>query len=264
MQELAAFTQPSDFMKLLCHDLRWKILRSLAISDLRVQEMVEYFHQPQNLISYHLQKLRAKGLVSERRSLADAREIYYSLNVERLRSLYFSSGEALHPAIESSQLGEVDDRVDQIPPLRVLFLCTHNSARSQMAEGLLRTRSRGHIEVHSAGNEPSRVHPLAVRAMKDLGIDISKQYSKSLMEFLDQEFDYVITVCDKARESCPIFPGNPQRIHWSIPDPSAVEGDEEVRYQAFRDTALQLSTRIGYLLTIIRQKHRQDQEASPE
>lgn len=140
---------------------------------------------------------------------------------------------------------------EPLPPVRVLFLCTHNSARSQMAEGLLRARSKGRIQVFSAGNEPSRVHPLAIRALNDLGIDISMQRSKSLTEFLGQEFDYVITVCDKARETCPFCPGSPQRIHWSLPDPSAVEGNEDTRYQAFKDIAMQLDNQINYLIASI-------------
>lgn len=258
MQQSVNFAQPVDFLKLLSHHLRWQILRLLSIGDLRVQELVASLRLPQNLVSYHLHRLRSQDLVIERRSQADSREIYYSLNIERLRQLFFSSAEALHPALESSRMEMEESALEHLPPLRVLFLCTHNSARSQMAEGLLRARSRGRIQVFSAGNEPSRVHPLAIRAMKDLGIDISKQRSKSLTEFLDQEFDYVITVCDKARETCPFFPGSPQRIHWSLPDPSVVEGDEDTRYQAFRDIALQLNNRMGYLLAFFIRRTIQD------
>jgi len=260
MAHLTTFTPPLDFLKLLSHHLRWQIPRLLSISDLRVQELVASLQLPQNLISYHLHRLRSQDLVIERRSLADSREIYYSLNVERLRQLFFSSAEALPPALEDRRIESAGANLETLPPLRVLFLCTHNSARSQMAEGLLRARSNGRIQVYSAGNEPSRVHPLAIRAMGDLGIDISKHYSKSLTEFLGQEFDYVITVCDKARETCPFFPGSPQRIHWSLPDPSAVEGDEEVRYQAFRDIALQLNNRINYLLASIIRHTKQDMD----
>lgn len=116
---------------------------------------------------------------------------------------------------------------------RVLILCTHNSARSQMAEALLRQIDAGRFEVHSAGTRATRVHPLAVRAMREVGADISGARSKSLEEFLGQRFDAVITVCDAANESCPVFPGAPHRIHWSFPDPSAATGTEEERYQAF-------------------------------
>jgi len=137
------------------------------------------------------------------------------------------------------------------PRRRVLFLCTHNSARSQMAEGILRHLGGDAVEAWSAGTEPSRVHPLAIRAMAARGIDIRGQRSKSLDEFLGQRFDYVITVCDRASETCPIFPGAPERIHWSIPDPSAVEGSEEVRYRAFDEAAADLTTRIRYLLALL-------------
>lgn len=103
---------------------------------------------------------------------------------------------------------------------RVLILCTHNSSRSQMAEGLLRHIAGDRFEVHSAGTEETRVHPLAIEAMREIGIDISAHTSKTLEQFLDQRFDFVITVCDSANESCPVFPGNVERIHWSFDDPS--------------------------------------------
>ncbi len=117
---------------------------------------------------------------------------------------------------------------------RVLILCTANSARSQMAEGLLRTLAGEQFEVFSAGAKPSVVNPLAIAAMDERGIDIRSHRSKHLNEFLSQPFDYVITVCDTAAESCPIFPGPAQRIHWSFPDPAAVEGGEEQRLASFR------------------------------
>jgi len=128
--------------------------------------------------------------------------------------------------------------------IRVLFLCTHNSARSQMAEGILRQFGGERFEVYSAGTEPSQVNPLAIRVMQEAGIDISEQSSKSLSEFVGRHFDYVITVCDQANETCPVFPGDPQRIHWSFPDPSAVEGSDEARYQAFERTARELTIRL--------------------
>lgn len=117
---------------------------------------------------------------------------------------------------------------------RVLILCTGNSARSQMAEGLLRHDGGEDFEVHSAGTNPSQVRPEAIKAMRELGIDISAHRSKSVDEFTGQEFDYVITVCDNAKESCPIFPGKTKRIHQSFEDPAAVEGDEARRLAVFR------------------------------
>jgi arsenate reductase len=119
-------------------------------------------------------------------------------------------------------------------PLRVLILCTGNSARSQMAEGLLRQLGGVQFEVSSAGVNPTAVRLEAVAVMSEVGIDISKQYSKSVTEFIGQEFDFVITVCDNANEQCPIFPGNTQRLHWSFADPAAITGEEEVRLNAFR------------------------------
>lgn len=118
--------------------------------------------------------------------------------------------------------------------MRVLILCTGNSARSQMAEGLLRHEGGDLFEVFSAGTKPTRVRPEAITVMRELGIDIASQRSKSLDEFAGQEFDYVITVCDNAKEICPIFPAKTQRIHWSIEDPAAVAGTEEQRLAAFR------------------------------
>ncbi len=117
---------------------------------------------------------------------------------------------------------------------RVLFLCTHNSARSQMAEGFLRTLAGDRFDVASAGTEATRVHPLAVRAMAEVGLDLRGYASKTLDEFLDQPWDYVITVCDAASERCPVFPKNTNRQHWSFPDPSKATGNEEERLEVFR------------------------------
>ena len=130
---------------------------------------------------------------------------------------------------------------------RVLFLCTHNSARSQMAEGLLRHDGRGRFEVESAGTEATRVHPLAIRAMAELGIDISRQTSKTLESFLEEPFDVVVTVCDRANESCPVFRGAKSRLHWSFEDPSAAVGDEERRLAVFRRVRDQIRARIREL-----------------
>ncbi|HET6659719.1 MAG TPA: arsenate reductase ArsC [Rubrobacter sp.] len=117
---------------------------------------------------------------------------------------------------------------------RVLFLCTHNSARSQMAEGLLRDLAGDRFEAFSAGTEATRVRPLAIRAMEEIDVDISSQESKTLDRYLDQSFDYVITVCDDANEACPFFPGAQSRLHWSFEDPSRAEGSEEERLEVFR------------------------------
>jgi ArsR family transcriptional regulator, arsenate/arsenite/antimonite-responsive transcriptional repressor / arsenate reductase (thioredoxin) len=241
-----------DIFKLLAHDIRWSILTLLARSDYCGQELVGLLKQPQNLVSYHLRLLHEQDLVGERRSTADERSIYYSLNMDVLRTRYFSSADALHPALGTT----VSTQQEKTPPLpqpsaRVLFLCTHNSARSQIAEGILRHLGEGKIEALSAGSQPTHIHALAIQALAALSIDISQQRSKSLDEMKGQSFDYMITVCDRVRESCPTFPGDPERIHWSIPDPVAVEGNEEEQYHAFEQVALQLMTRIRYLVTLI-------------
>jgi arsenate reductase (thioredoxin) len=127
---------------------------------------------------------------------------------------------------------------------RVLFLCTHNSARSQMAEGLLRHLAGDRFEAMSAGTEATSVRPLAVKAMEELGIDISGQTSESLDGYLEEPLDYVITVCDAANEACPFFPGAANRLHWSFEDPSKADGTEEECLAVFRAVRDQLRERI--------------------
>ena len=127
---------------------------------------------------------------------------------------------------------------------RVLFVCTHNSARSQMAEGMLRSWNSGDFEVHSAGTEVSTVRSEAIAVMSEIGIDISGHRSKSVDEFLGDRFDWVITVCDQARQNCPVFPGVEQTAHWSVEDPSEATGDEEQRLEAFRRARDDLRNRI--------------------
>lgn len=245
-----------EFLKLLAHDMRWQLLTALAESDRRVQELVERLQRPQNLVSYHLRLLRQGQVVRERRSSADGRDIYYSLDLDYLRTLYLNSGQALHPALacappavdRSLPQTAADDAVgEEKRPFRILFLCTHNSARSQLAEGILRANGGDLVEVFSAGSEPGQVHPLAIHAAAAFNIDISGHHSKEMAEFAGQTFDYVITVCDRVREVCPVFPGDPHKIHWSFPDPAAVTGSENEQFQAFLQTARELSTRINYL-----------------
>ena len=127
---------------------------------------------------------------------------------------------------------------------RVLFLCTHNSARSQMAEGLLRHLGSDRFDAHSAGTEATTVRPLAIRAMSEVGIDISTQISKTLDGYVSDRFAYVITVCDDANEACPYFPNAERRIHWSLPDPSKGTGTEEQRLAVYRHVRDELRARI--------------------
>lgn len=128
---------------------------------------------------------------------------------------------------------------------KVLFLCTHNSARSQMAEGLLRQQAGDRFDAFSAGTEAAFVRPEAIEAMREVGVDISSQESEPLDGYLGNTFDYVITVCDDANETCPVFPGANKRLHWSLPDPSSVAGSREERLVAFRTVRDDLQDLIG-------------------
>jgi protein-tyrosine-phosphatase/DNA-binding transcriptional ArsR family regulator len=263
MNAMLATTRVPEFLKVLSHDLRWKILTALARSDCSVHEIIQALGEPQNVVSYHLRKLREHQLVTERRSTADERSLYYSLDLEKLRTLYLTTGDVLHPA-----LGHMDDMdaspdpqqepmpVTPMTPVRVLFLCTQNSARSQLAEALMRQMSTKHIEVVSAGTQPTGVHPLTLRVLATRGIDGSYLRSKHLDELRGQAFDYIITVCDRVREACPTWPAESECIHWSLPDPVQVEGSEDERYHAFEHTASQLTTRLRYFLTRLAWKDR--------
>lgn len=258
MQAAQTTTLPLEFLKLLAHDIRWQIVILLSLSDRRVEELVQQIKEPYNLISYHLKCLRLQQVVSERRSSADARDIYYSLNLEHFRELYLQAGDSVHPAISHpGSLAHVQAATSTSPPVRVLFLCTHNSARSQMAEGLLRKLGGELVEVFSAGSEPTSIHPLAIKVMGAAGIDLREHHSKHLDEFTSQRFDYILTVCDRVRETCPVFPGDPEQIHWSFPDPAAIDGDLRTREKGFHETARLLRVRIEYLLLMI-QRHRKE------
>jgi ArsR family transcriptional regulator, arsenate/arsenite/antimonite-responsive transcriptional repressor / arsenate reductase (thioredoxin) len=253
--------QPPGILKLIAHEVRWKLLQQLAHSDYRVNELVDRLHLPQNLVSYHLKQLRHGQLVSERRSSADERAIFYSLDLKHFQDLYRAAGETLHPGLTT----DITDSAVPFPqyrdgkhaPLRVLFLCTENSARSQMAEALLRHLSDGTVEAFSAGSLPAdHIHPLALRCMQDCGIDISQQHPKHLEQFRGQHFAAIVTVCDRVMESCPTFPGDPERIHWSFLDPATVQGTDEERLQAFMQTSLQLSMRIRFLLIVLERERK--------
>jgi protein-tyrosine-phosphatase/DNA-binding transcriptional ArsR family regulator len=221
--------QPPGFLKVIAHELRWQLLTTLTRSDYKVQELIEIVDQPQNLVSYHLKQMRDARLVVERRSTADARDIYYSIDLDQLRTYYSAVGAALHPALVCKDTTLSSTHAQNQPAASVLFLCTENSARSQMAEGFLRNIGGSRVEVFSAGVAPSSVHPRAIQIMAEMGIDISQQRAKSLDEFEGRPFDYVITVCDRARETCPTISEDAQVIHWSLPDPAAVKGSEDAQ-----------------------------------
>lgn len=148
-------------------------------------------------------------------------------------------------------------------PIRVLFLCTGNSARSQMAEGLLRALGGADFEAFSAGTDPKGLNPLAVEVMRETGIDISRQESKSLERFLNQSFDYVITVCDRARDNCPTFPGDNERIHWSYDDPAAATGTREQQLAVFRRVRNEISERLRLWVAVQRRRLREQGVGAP-
>lgn len=234
-------------MQLTGHPLRWRLLSELARSDRTVHELTGMVSQAQNLISYHLAKLRDARLVSARRSSADGRDAYYTADLARVGELLTATGAALHPALRLTP--RAPGTAAPVPArARVLFLCTGNSSRSQMAEALTRPRSGGRVKAYSAGSHPRPLHPNAVRVMHDdYGLDIARQRSKHLSVFAQRRFDRVITLCDRVREVCPGFPGPPETMHWSFPDPAAGQ-DDETSYPAFQQTAAELETRIAFLL----------------
>lgn len=231
-------------LKLLAHDVRWELVAQLSRSDRRVGELVTMTERPQNLVSYHLGRLRAGGLVVEHRSSADARDVYYRLDLAQLDALLHACGGAIHPSLASVTTGALDYLV---PPLRVLFLCTHNSVRSQMAEALMARAAGGRVIAASAGSEVSRVHPLAVEAMAERGIDISGRRSKPMADLLSQHWDVVVTVCDRVREVCPALPPETRAVHWSVADPAAVTGTPDERRAAFRAAADEIAARVRFL-----------------
>lgn len=137
-------------------------------------------------------------------------------------------------------------------PIRVIFVCTGNSARSQLAEAILRREGGPDFEVVSAGVSPRGVHPLTIRTLAEIGLDISDARSKSITEFLDQPFDFVVTVCDRARESCPVFPGAATSMHWGFDDPAEAEGTEAERLAVFRRVMTEISGRIRTFIPLAR------------
>lgn len=213
-----------------------------------VHELTGLVDEPPNLVSYHLAKLREAQLVSARRSSADRRDAYYTADLARIGDLLRAVGGALHPGL---RLAPPSPRTTK-GKARVLFLCTGNSARSQMAEALARTRSGGIVEAYSAGSHPKPLHPNAVRVMRDEhGIDLGAHQPRHFEVYAKQRFDWVISLCDRVREVCPEFSAQPETIHWSIPNPVTPASDDATSYRLFRETARGLETRIGFLLAVL-------------
>jgi protein-tyrosine-phosphatase/DNA-binding transcriptional ArsR family regulator len=245
---------PPAFVRLLAHPVRWKLLTTLAESDYRVRELVARVGEPQNLVSYHLRLLRGGGLVTATRSSFDGRDSYYHLDLGRCAESMAETGAALHPAL----------REHSAPPLAaggrswsrrisVLFVCTGNSARSPIAEALLRHHTANRVTVTSAGTRPApRLHPHTVRVLgEEFGIDISGQQPRHLDTIAGRRFDQVITLCDKARESRLDFSHQPRRIHWSITDPVMASGADQTGYSAFRHLAAEIDVRIRHQLSVL-------------
>jgi len=241
--------EPPGFVRLIAHPLRWRLLRELVRSDRTVKELTVLIGEPQNLVSYHLRLLRDGALVTARRSSADGRDSYYSIDLVACRTKLREAGYALHPALGSMSPPSAHRTIGRTRHRpRVLFLCTGNSARSQIAEALLERKSGGVIRAASAGSHPKPLHPNAVRVLRRRGIDISGNRTKHLDEFVAQRFDTVITLCDRVREVCPEFPSEPERVHWSVPDPAAEGETNRSSYPAFERTAVELETRIDFRL----------------
>ncbi|HYN93031.1 MAG TPA: ArsR family transcriptional regulator [Pilimelia sp.] len=242
------------FLRLAAHPLRWRLLAELAHSDHRVRELVALVAEPQNLVSYHLRLLRAGGLVTTTRSSFDGRDTYYHLDLDGCADALADTAAALHPALRRPAAPHTPRvRLRRSPRVGVLFVCTGNSARSPIAEALLRHRTGGQVDVASAGGRPKpHLHPDTVRVLRDdLGIEIADQRPRHWDTLTGRPFDYVISVCDRAREVCPDFPGQPRRLHWSIPDPATAGDSGRPGYPAFRHTATEIDTRIRHLLPVL-------------
>jgi ArsR family transcriptional regulator, arsenate/arsenite/antimonite-responsive transcriptional repressor / arsenate reductase (thioredoxin) len=240
---------PPEFVRLVAHRVRWGLLQELVQSDRAVRELTQRLDEPQSLVSYHLRQLRDGGLVSARRSSADGRDSYYAVDLSACQEALQTAGAALHPGLALVTPPPAPPRVGRKRRRpRVLFLCTGNSARSQIAEALLVERSVGSVEAVSAGSQPKPLHPNAVRVLSQRGIDISANHTKHLDEFVEQRFDLVVTLCDRVREVCPEFPSPAEHVHWSIPDPALEGATNRASYPAFERTTVELETRIEFLL----------------
>jgi protein-tyrosine-phosphatase len=247
------------FIRLADQPLRWRLLTELATGDQRVRELVERVEQPQNLVSYHLRLLRAGGLVTSRRSSYDGRETYYHLDLDRCADGLARSGAALHPWLG---LVAPAPREPKAGSPRVLFVCTGNSARSPIAEALLRHRAAGRVTVASAGVSPKeRIHPHAVRVLRErFDIDIRDQVPRSTYEVLGAgiRFDRVVTLCDKAREHFSA-PAGWRPTHWSVPDPGDASGPST--YSRFVSTSAEIDTRVRHLIPTLESD---DNDRDPE
>ncbi len=253
MTLLSQLTTPPEFVRLAANPLRWRLMSELANSDYRVRELVTRVEEPQNLVSYHLRLLRDGGLVTSSRSTFDGRDSYYHLDLDRCAETLAGSGAALHPALHLDVSPPTPAAGRRPRRVAVLFVCSGNSARSPIAEALLRHHTDGGVSVTCAGSVPkSSLHPNTIRVLREeFDIDISGQLPRHLHTLTGRKFDYVITLCDKAREVYPDFGDHPRWIHWSIPDPTTAADTDQDTYPAFQSAAAEINTRIRHLLPIL-------------
>jgi protein-tyrosine-phosphatase/DNA-binding transcriptional ArsR family regulator len=246
-----------EFVRLISHPLRWRLVTELARSDLRVRELVATVDEPQNLVSYHLRLLRDGGLVTSRRSSFDARDSYYHLELYRCAESLASVGAALHPALRMAPVPE--SAPTRSGTSSVLFVCSGNSGRSPIAEALLRHHGGDRVRVSSAGTRPKdRVHPDAIRVLRQrYDIDLAGQAPRPLDSIQGRRFDRVITLCDKARETLSDTAHRPY-AHWSIPDPATAD-DGRSSYSRFTSAAADIDIRVRHLLpTLITRTDKED------
>ena len=238
-------------LRLMADPVRWRLLGELARGDLRIKELVTALGEAQNLISYHLRLLRSGGLVTARRSTFDGRDAYYSLDLAGCARALAGAAASLHPGLGRAVAAGRGAGTAQ-PPRRVLFVCTGNSGRSPMAAALLRHGAGHWARAASAGTHPRPLHPAAAAVLRDrYDIDISGHRPTHVATVASEQFDCVISLCDKAREACPEFAGSPRRVHWSLPDPAAGAATPRAAYAGFERLATELSTRIDFLLPVL-------------
>jgi protein-tyrosine-phosphatase/DNA-binding transcriptional ArsR family regulator len=249
-----AMTSAPEVLGVLAHDLRWTIVGLLVPGDLRTTELVAHTGQAPSLVSYHLARLRDAGLVSVRRSTADGRDSYHALDLGAVEQAVADMAARIHPSVVHP--GRPDGRTADPPgpgggprqPAQVLFVCSGNSSRSPMAAGWLNHLGEGRVSARSAGVTPGPLHPLAVAAMAEHGVDISGHQATQVSAYADLRFTRVITLCDRARENCGELPAASAAVHWSIPNPAQAHPPD---LDAFRATARELQTRIRYLLPLL-------------
>jgi protein-tyrosine-phosphatase/DNA-binding transcriptional ArsR family regulator len=259
-----AVTASPQVLGALAHDLRWTIVGLLVPGDLRTGEIVARTGQPPSLVSYHLGRLRDAGLVSARRSAADGRDSYHALDLDALGRALAGAAGRIHPGLlaeagagagtDPSPSAGAGDPAPARPAraggpgartAEALFICTGNSARSPMAAAWVNHLGAGRVSARSAGVTPAPLHPLAIAAMAEHGVDIGGHRATPLDDLAGQSFSRVITLCDRARENCGDLPAASAAVHWSIPNPAQAHPPD---LDAFRTTARELRTRVRYLL----------------